>query len=95
MHTEPQINMGNPEELCISAETIKKLQLLVRELPPQCRLIFQLVKENGLKYKEVAEVLGISSLTVRNQLAIAVRKLAAALPLQDKISAQIVSLTAS
>ena len=95
MHTEPQISMGNPEELCISAETIKKLQLLVRELPPQCRLIFQLVKENGLKYKEVAEVLGISSLTVRNQLAIAVRKLAAALPLQDKISAQIVSLTAS
>jgi len=95
MHIEPQITMANPEELCISAETIKKLYQIIRELPPQCRLIFQLVKENGLKYKEVAEILGISSLTVRNQLAIAIRKIAAALPVQDRISAQIVSLTAS
>jgi RNA polymerase sigma-70 factor (family 1) len=95
MHIEPQISMGNPEELCISSETIKKLQQLILELPPQCRLIFQLVKENELKYKEVAEILSISAITVRNQLAIAVRKIAAALPAQDKLPAQILRLTAS
>jgi DNA-binding CsgD family transcriptional regulator len=38
-----------------------------------------LVKEDGLKQKEVAEILHISVKTVENQLAIAVRKLAMSL----------------
>ena len=38
-------------------------------------MILQLVKEDGLKYKEVAGVLNISELTVRNQVAIAVKKM--------------------
>jgi len=36
-----------------------------------------LVKEEGLKYKEVAAILHISILTVRNQVAIATKKIAA------------------
>jgi RNA polymerase sigma-70 factor (ECF subfamily) len=80
LDVEPVIAYGNPEELCISAEIIGKLRQAIRQLPPQCRLIFQLVKEDGLKYKEAAEVLNISVFTVRNQLAIAIHKLAEALP---------------
>ncbi len=77
---EPVIGYGNPEELCISAEIITRLRQAILQLPPQCRLIFQLVKEDGLRYKEAADVLNISVFTVRNQLAIAVQKLAEALP---------------
>ena len=77
---EPVITYGNPEELCISAEIIAKLRNAIGELPPQCRLIFQLAKEEGLRYKEIAEVMNLSVFTVRNQLAIAVQKLAQALP---------------
>jgi RNA polymerase sigma-70 factor (ECF subfamily) len=77
---EPQVGPGDPEELYISAEILNRVRLAIRELPPQCRIIFQLVKEDGLKYKEVATILGLSVLTVRNQLAIAIRKIAAALP---------------
>lgn len=65
-----------PESLCMSADSMKQIQKCIAQLPSQCRIIFQLVKEDGLKYKEVAEILNISVLTVRNQVAIAVKKLA-------------------
>jgi RNA polymerase sigma-70 factor (ECF subfamily) len=41
-------------------------------------MIFKLAKEDGLKYKEVAEVLNISVKTVENQLAIAIQKIGSA-----------------
>jgi RNA polymerase sigma-70 factor (ECF subfamily) len=77
---EPVVYIGNPEELCISSDIVHKIRLAIRQLPPRSRLIFQMIKEDGMSYKEVAEILHISVLTVRNQLAIAIRKLAAALP---------------
>jgi len=69
------IGTGNPEELCISADTLENIRAVIRQLPPQCRVIFQLVKEEGMKYKEVADVLRISPLTVRNQVGIATKKI--------------------
>ncbi len=80
IEVELTLSAANPEELCISAEMITRINETVRQLPPQCRLIFQLVKESGLKYKEVAEILNVSQLTVRNQVAIATRKIAQHLP---------------
>lgn len=70
----------DPEALCISSDAIEKIRQAVRQLPPQCRMIFQLVREEGMPYKDVAEVLHVSVLTVRNQVAIATRKIAALLP---------------
>jgi RNA polymerase sigma-70 factor (family 1) len=80
MDIEPGITLGNPEELCISSDIINKIRQAIRQLPPQCRIIFQLVKEDGMRYKEVAEVMNISVFTVRNQLAIAIRKIGETLP---------------
>lgn len=77
---EPRVSLGNPEDLCVSADTIRKIQECIRALPPQCRIVFQLVKENGMSYKETAEILNISVLTVRNQVFIATRKVAAFIP---------------
>jgi len=74
------ISIDDPEGLCISADAVGKIREAIQQLPPQCRMIFQLVKEEGMRYKEVAEVLHISVLTVRNQVAIATRKIAALLP---------------
>lgn len=68
----------NPEEQYISAEMADKIREAVGKLPSQCRLIFQMVREDGLKHKEVAAILSISELTVRNQLVIAARKIAMA-----------------
>ncbi len=65
----------NPEEILLSGELIKKVEEVIRTLPPRCKIIFKLIKEDGLRYKEVAEILNISVKTIDNQLAIALRKI--------------------
>jgi len=70
-----ETTISGPAEMCISADIVRQIRQAIQELPPQCKLVFQLVKEEGLKYKEVAAILDISPLTVRNQLAIAIRKI--------------------
>ena len=65
----------NPEELMLSAEIVKKVMQAVNELPPKCKIIFKLVKEEGLKYAEVAKLLEISIKTVEAQMAIALRRI--------------------
>lgn len=77
---EAVITVNGPAEICISADLVRQIREVIRLLPPQCKLIFQLVKEDGLKYKEVAAILDISPLTVRNQLAIAIRRIGETLP---------------
>ncbi|KAA2239818.1 RNA polymerase sigma-70 factor [Chitinophaga agrisoli] len=65
----------NPEAQLISNEMVRHINKAIGELPPQCRLIFKLVKEDGLKYREVAVLLNISIKTVENQVGIALKKL--------------------
>ncbi len=65
----------NPEKLMITEEILRQIQLSVNSLPPRCRLIFKLVKEDGLKYREVAELLHLSIKTVETQMAIALRRI--------------------
>lgn len=76
---ESIIEFRDPEDLYISKEIIQKIKLLIQELPPQCKVIFILVREHGLTYHDVADILNISVFTVRNQLAIATKKIAEAL----------------
>lgn len=65
----------NPEELIISTELSQRILAAINELPPKCKIIFKLVKEDGLKYNEVAQLLEISSKTVESQMAIAFRRI--------------------
>lgn len=78
-HVEWQTSMTsvffNPEELMLSAEIVKKVMQAVNELPPKCKVIFKLVKEEGLKYAEVAKLLDLSVKTVEAQMAIALRRI--------------------
>lgn len=69
----------DPERLMITAEMVNRVQAAIRKLPPRCQLIFKLVKEDGLKYREVAELLNLSLKTVENQVATATRKLGEAM----------------
>jgi RNA polymerase sigma-70 factor (ECF subfamily) len=50
----------NPEQLMIAAEMIHKIHEAVQSLPARCSLIFKLIKEEGLKYREAAELLNLS-----------------------------------
>ncbi|MGY3053814.1 RNA polymerase sigma-70 factor (family 1) [Pedobacter sp. UYEF25] len=66
----------DPESILIKKEQIKHLNALINNLPVRCKLIFKLIKVDGLKYKEAAALLNISTKTVENQLAIAFKKIA-------------------
>lgn len=76
----PCVLQMDPYEQLISSEMLKYINQAIAALPPKCRMIFRLVKENNLKYREVAELLDISEKTVENQMAIALKKLAASIP---------------
>lgn len=51
----------------------------VDKLPNQCKLVFKLVKEDGFKYKEVADLLNISVKTVEYHMGNALKKIAESL----------------
>ena len=51
------------------------IEKAVNSLPPRCRLVFKLIKEDKLSYKEVAAILNVSVKTVDTQLNIALKKL--------------------
>lgn len=57
----------------------KELELKVRQaidrLPPKCRTIYLLSRQEGLKYTEIADTLKLSVKTVENQMGIALEKL--------------------
>ena len=69
----------NPEQILLTAEMYRKVQAAVEGLPPRCKIIFKLVREDGLRYKEIAGILNISVNTIDAQMAIAVKKIATAL----------------
>jgi len=60
-------------------ELEKLLGTAVAALPAQRRLVFKLIKEQGLKSNAVAQILGISVRTVENQLYKALKTLADAI----------------
>ncbi len=69
----------DPEHLMINRELNQQIKKAILSLPPRCRLIFKLIKEDGLKYREVAELLSLSSRTVETQLAIALKRIGSSL----------------
>lgn len=52
-----------------------RLWTAIDSLPEKCREIFLMSKRDGLKYEEIAEELGISENTVRNQISKALKTL--------------------
>ena len=79
IHIGMESPAGTPEQILITAEIQQKIQLAVEALPPRCKMIFKLVREDGLKYKEIASILNISVNTIDAQMAIAVKKITTAI----------------
>ncbi len=64
-----------PENEYIDNEIRNEIYHSIEKLPPKCKIAFTLAKINGLKYKEIAEVMGVSEKTVNNHLVTAVKKI--------------------
>ena len=69
------INLNDPQKELEWKEISFQLDKTVDNLPDQCRTVFKLIREEGLRYKQVAEILNISPRTVETQLFRAIKKL--------------------
>ena len=62
------LDYNNPEIYLIRKENLSIIENTINNLPDKCKLVFRLIKEEGLKYKEVAKLLGISQKTVESHM---------------------------
>lgn len=60
LHIHLSIDSTTPESLLHSSEMTGIIENALNQLPQRCKLIFLMLKEENLKYKEVADILGIS-----------------------------------
>lgn len=75
-------NICDPYQQVVSNDLQEKISMAIEALPPRCKLIFKMVREDGLKYKEIAQILNISVNTIDAQMAIAVKKLSSVFNVQ-------------
>jgi RNA polymerase sigma-70 factor, ECF subfamily len=72
MHSN-DYSSNHAEKKLMHGELEKKLQNAINDLPEQCRTIFQLSRFEELKYREIADTLGLSVKTVENQMGKALK----------------------
>ena len=65
----------HPAKKVMAGELEKKIHTALNELPEQCRTIFQMSRFDELKYREIADKLGISIKTVENHMGKALKLL--------------------
>ncbi|MFS8617866.1 MAG: sigma-70 family RNA polymerase sigma factor [Solitalea sp.] len=70
-----RLQVRDPEQELIYKESLNRINEAIAALPPRCKMIFRLVREDGLSYKEVAGILNISVNTIDAQMAIAVKRI--------------------
>ncbi len=65
----------NPDDYFLEIDLVKRIEKSINSLPPKRREIFRLSREQGMKYKEIAETLDISVKTVEAQMGLALKYL--------------------
>lgn len=70
-----QIESSSPEETLLNEEMETLLTNAINELPEKCRIIFLMARQDGMKTKEIAELLELKESTVRVQMKIAIEKI--------------------
>ncbi|WP_020529708.1 RNA polymerase sigma-70 factor [Flexithrix dorotheae] len=66
---------NNPEKVLLFKELNSRINGLIGDLPSQCRMVFILNRKDGLKYREIAELMNISVKTVENHMGKALKVL--------------------
>jgi RNA polymerase sigma-70 factor (ECF subfamily) len=65
----------DPEQCYIEVNLMERIEKSIQSLPAKRQEIFRLSREQGLKYKEIAEELNISIKTVEAQMGLALKYL--------------------
>ena len=83
VYSEQTDRVPAPDQILINHQNQQLLRESILALPTRCKIVFKLIKEEGLSYKEVAEVLNISPKTVDAHLVTAMKKLSEALKFKN------------
>ena len=67
-HTQSEAEYQQPDQLLIYQELSEQLVHLISLLPERTRQVFQLHRDGGLTYEEMAELLGISINSVKTHM---------------------------
>ena len=70
------LSSESADGLLLQKELEDEIEKIISQLPPKRQLIFRMSRIDGLKYKEIAEVLSISVRTVQNHMVEAVKFIA-------------------
>ena len=70
-----RIEAITPETLLLNKEFDEKIERLLLDLPQRAGLVFRLKRIDGLKYREIADILDISEKTVENHIGNAVKRI--------------------
>lgn len=73
IHNAQQMEQQEAHTHTPEPELVERLQRALASLPEQCRRIFELSRFEELKYREIADQLGISIKTVETQMGKALR----------------------
>ena len=70
-----RFTLSTSDQSLLQKDLSQRVKEVVASLPQQCRLIYQLSREEHLSHKEISERLHLSPKTVENQITIALRRL--------------------
>lgn len=70
---------ATPLQYTMGEELQNRIEMAIEALPKDRKRIFRMSRDNGMKYKEIAEMLGISIKTVETQMGRALKHLRTAL----------------
>lgn len=92
--TIPDQTLGPEQQLAFN-DLLKEVNSLIDALPEKKRIIFRMNKMEGFKYKEIADILGISVHTVQNHMVEAIKMLAENAPQNNLLFLALIVLTLS
>jgi len=69
----------NPDEKLINDDLSLALSIAIQKLPPKRRMVFKMIKDEGMSYLEVSNIMEISERTVETHLKLAIQDLRAVL----------------
>lgn len=95
MPEHDQEDLNTPERQYQFHELEQQINQIVASLPNRCRQIFVMNRFDGLKYKEISQVLGLSEKTVEHQMIKALDIVRAALRINKQVPAVHNSVTVS
>lgn len=78
---------NDTEEFLLLKDKEALVQQAIDQLPPQQKMVYQLSRQQGLGYEDIARQMGISANTVRNHLVKALQSMREWLDQQDQLPA--------